>query len=219
MQQIISGKLNDDATLSGSKGKQGVKSAKIFAIRRDFSPMLDVARKTHQENLNDIHHFQAEFSAEHGLDGLALEWHETGFLFILKGENRSRHLPREAIDTDQRKAKTRFTTRDLKKLNARILQSQREVFILSDRIVSDMINELIDEISALYELSESIAILDVMLSFARVSGATIHACIRPEFVETCAVTGGRHPILNHKLPQGACVPNNMSDTRPSDETH
>jgi DNA mismatch repair protein MSH4 len=46
--------LNNDAC--ATKGKaQNVKATRIYAVRANFNKLLDVARETYKENIDDIH--------------------------------------------------------------------------------------------------------------------------------------------------------------------
>jgi hypothetical protein len=56
MRDIIESRITIETTLSGNKSSKGAlaKNAKLFAIKEDFNPLLDLARSTYQENLGDI---------------------------------------------------------------------------------------------------------------------------------------------------------------------
>ncbi|WWD17159.1 hypothetical protein CI109_101597 [Kwoniella shandongensis] len=64
--------------------------------------------------------------------------------------------------------------------------------------------EDLDQINmALYRCTETIAKLDLVLSFAYASE------VRPELGSTLAFRSGRHPILDRTLGAGECVPNDI----------
>ena len=51
---VLSECLNDNAC--STKGKaQNVKATRIYAVRANFNKMLDVARETYKENIEDIY--------------------------------------------------------------------------------------------------------------------------------------------------------------------
>ncbi|KAG9298500.1 hypothetical protein G9A89_016497 [Geosiphon pyriformis] len=60
------------------------------------------------------------------------------------------------------------------------------------KIVQNLIVEICKNIGVLYKASESIAMLDMLTSFAH--QCTISDYVRPEFTDTLAIKSGRHPM-------------------------
>jgi DNA mismatch repair protein MSH4 len=51
-----------------------------------------------------------------------------------------------------------------------------------------------ERIPTLYKLSESVALLDVLVGFAKYSMNNERSTVRPEFTDTMAIHCGRHPV-------------------------
>lgn len=64
----------------------------------------------------------------------------------------------------------------------------------SDDIILELIKELRKEVSPLFRVCESIALVDMIASFGQVT--TIRDYVRPEIEETLALKSARHPILD-----------------------
>jgi DNA mismatch repair protein MSH4 len=60
-------------------------------------------------------------------------------------------------------------------------------------------------IGCLYKLTECVAMLDMLVSFAH--ACTLSNYVRPEFTDTLALKQGRHPILD-RISDGRPVANN-----------
>ena len=95
-------------------------------------------------------------------------------------------------------------TLDLLKINQKIVDSHHEVLQLSDSTVQELIHNVRAEIAPLFKISDAIALLDVMASFAHVN--TNQDYCRPEIARAMAVRQGRHPILE-KIDSEKHIPN------------
>ncbi|KAJ3196202.1 MutS protein msh4 [Irineochytrium annulatum] len=79
-----------------------------------------------------------------------------------------KELPPEFINVNRSKKVLTFTTLQL--------------YLMSDRIVIELINDIRKDIGILFKLSESLAMLDMLASFSQVAKASNY--VRPEFTET-----------------------------------
>ena len=93
---------------------------------------------------------------------------------------------------------------DLVKLNQKIIDSHHEVVNMSDRSIQELIDEIRGEMAILFQVCESIAMLDMLASFAQL--VTTQDYVRPELTDTLAIKAGRHPI-REKIHSGKFVPN------------
>ena len=95
-------------------------------------------------------------------------------------------------------------TLDLLKINQKIVDSHHEVLQLSDSAVQDLIHNVRAEIAPLFKISDAIAMLDIIASFAHLSTAQDYC--RPELTDVLAIKSGRHPI-QEKIDTEKYVPN------------
>ncbi|SYW77502.1 related to meiosis-specific MutS homolog [Ustilago bromivora] len=152
--------LTIDEDIAHAKGGITSRNAKMYAVRAERSPLLDVARQTYRENLEDIIRLCDMEKRETGLD-LNLKLVANGFL---------------------------------KQLNARLVEAMNEVCTMSDLIIEQLIEEIIGQVASLYKVSEALALLDMVVSFAHVSKCNDY--VRPVFGETLDIRNARHPILD-----------------------
>ncbi|KAL2883202.1 MutS protein msh4 [Colletotrichum sp. CLE4] len=97
----------------------------------------------------------------------------------------------------------------LKKLNQRITDSVAEVVMLSDKVIQDLIDNIRTQMQPLYRVCDSIALLDMIASFAQASST--YDWRRPEISDTLALKAARHPIMD-KTMKGGFVPNDYYAT-------
>ncbi|KAJ7791566.1 hypothetical protein B0H14DRAFT_3500262 [Mycena olivaceomarginata] len=113
--------LNEDEE-APAKGGIAAVNARVYAVKANYNRLLDVARETYKENVSDIFALNRTLSDMHGLP-LSLLYQEMGF---------------------------RFTSMDLKKMNARMKDALDETFILSEKIIQDLVADILVDVRALY---------------------------------------------------------------------
>jgi DNA mismatch repair protein MSH4 len=120
------------------------------------------------------------------------------YLRISDSDFQDRVVPDILINRFQRKGFTECQTLDLVKLNQRIQDSHQEVVLMSDKTISKLLEDVRAEIPALYRVCESIAMLDMLTSFAKL--VTVHEYVRPEITNSLAIKAGRHPVHEKVIP-------------------
>ncbi|KAF9910598.1 MutS protein msh4 [Linnemannia zychae] len=183
----------------------GIRHQRCFAVKAGCNGLLDVARQTYKETVNDIMDATNRYVQEYGINlkvqfNVTMGYYYTTTVDQLEGDE----VPLVFINVVKKSKSLTFTTLELVKKNAKINDSLTEVYLMSDKIVSDLSSSIRGEIGALYKASEAIAMLDMLLSFAH--QCTISDFIRPEFTDTLVIKQGRHPILE-KISISAFVPN------------
>ena len=81
---------------------------------------------------------------------------------------------------------------------------------MSDRVVQELIDKIREDVAPLFRISEGIAMLDMLASFAHL--ATTQDYIRPELTTTLAIKNGRHPI-RERIHSDKFVPNDVYATQ------
>ncbi|OWZ55230.1 DNA mismatch repair protein MSH4 [Cryptococcus neoformans 125.91] len=210
---IVNNCLSKDSTTLRKNGKhQNARIARLFAVKAGFAPLLDVARQTYQENLQDIYDLQSEVNGKYGLN-CQVESVGGTFQFSIPSGQPENLLPSEFIGIEKAKHKIRFTNQELLKRCAKLSQSHQEVLLISGQTINDLIKQVKENLGGLYHCAEAIASLDMIASFA--FSALNSNYIRPDFKDTLAIHGGRHPILDNLLSAGGCIPNNVYAARGS----
>lgn len=169
IEALLFDSLNASAGLNKRNGLVGVNS-KVYAVNVDFNRMLDVARETYKENVDDILELNAQLSQEYSIP-LSLEYQERGggFWFTVVKDHLEGELPRGFLNVTTKGAKWCFTSMELKKRNARMKDALEEALLLSDKVVKEILEKVVENIGVFYKASEAIATLDMLWSFAHVS--------------------------------------------------
>lgn len=118
-------------------------------------------------------------------------------------------LPDVFINVYRKKKFIECQTLDLVKLNQKITDAHNEVISLSDYTIQQLLRDVCAEVSGLFRISEAIAMLDMLASFAQLT--TSHDYIRPELTNTLAIKSGRHPI-RERIHTSKFIPNDAYAT-------
>ncbi len=107
----------------------------------------------------------------------------------------------------------RYTTEELKELERKILGSEDASHRLEEHFYSEIMKILERNIPVFQQISSSIALLDVLLSFSAVAKSNRYC--RPQILEEGAleITDGRHPVVE-AISKERFVPNDcMLDSK------
>eukprot|EP01105_Mastigella_eilhardi_P001399 TRINITY_DN11699_c0_g1_i1.p1 TRINITY_DN11699_c0_g1~~TRINITY_DN11699_c0_g1_i1.p1 ORF type:complete len:587 (+),score=143.95 TRINITY_DN11699_c0_g1_i1:95-1855(+) len=203
-----------------------------FAIKPNVNALLDVARKTYTETIEDIHglvkdlcqRFSLPFRVRHAVKrGYYLELSKRGrggdaaTDSATVGDPFEKLMSPPFISVHRTGAKATCTTAELDSLSRRNESAYDEAILITERLVAELACVVQKDLGHVYKLAESAALLDLLLSFSLY--AKERDCVRPEIhadgVVSVAVKQGRHPVLD-VLQRGAFVPNDtfIGDTAP-----
>ncbi|XP_073400920.1 mutS protein homolog 4 isoform X2 [Dendrobates tinctorius] len=195
--------INDDTRYT--RGCLNMRTQKCYAVKPNINEFLDIARRTYAEIVDDIAAMISKLSDQYNLP-LRTSFSTTrGFFIQMNMEgNMQESLPAEFIKVSRVKNNCSFTSVDLIKMNDRCQESLKEIYHMSYIIVCKLLTEIYEHIHCLYKLSDTVSMLDMLLSFANI--CTFSEYVRPEFTDTTAMKQGWHPILE-KIALGKPVSN------------
>ncbi|XP_068214215.1 mutS protein homolog 4-like [Palaemon carinicauda] len=198
--------LHEDARLV--KGTASMRTQRCYAIKSDVNGLLDVARKIYSEIIDDITSHVEELAKELKLALRVGHNAARGFHISISQKKKKAgalHLPPVLIQVQRGKGGVTCTTEQLYQLDHRSRDTLREILIMSNVIVLEMLVEARGRIGALHALGEAVSTLDLVVALTH--AASIGSWVRPEFSPTLAIEKGRHPILD-VLSSAEPVPNN-----------
>ncbi len=99
----------------------------------------------------------------------------------------------------------RYVTEEMKELESGMATSRDQLAAREKQAFDALTERLADELEALREAGEGLAVIDVALALAEAAGE--RGCVRPAFGERLAIRGGRHPVVEAALGAGRFVPN------------
>ena len=180
-------------------------------MKSGVNGLLDVARQTYKEANSDAYQMVTDLGTLHDLV-LEMKYDPARqyYIRIPASELQERNLPDIFINVFRKKNTIECQTLDLLKWNQKIVDSHHEVLQMSDQSIGQLIDHIREEISPLFKISEAIALLDMMASFAQL--VTTQDYVRPELTDALAIRSGRHPIIE-KIHSLKYVPNDAFATQ------
>uniref|UniRef100_A0A8C3T4Z3 MutS protein homolog 4 n=1 Tax=Chelydra serpentina TaxID=8475 RepID=A0A8C3T4Z3_CHESE len=186
--------INDDTRYA--KGCLNMRTQKCYAVRPNINEFLDIARRTYTEIVDDIAGMITQLGEKYNLPLKMSFSSARGFFIQMNAECAALpngQLPSDFTKITKMKNAYSFTSADLIKMNERCQESLREIYHMTYLIVCKLLSEIYEHIHCLYKLSDTVSMLDMLLSFAH--ACTLSDYVRPEFTDTLAIKQGWHPIL------------------------
>lgn len=187
--------LHED--VKAPKGGKAALFQKCFAVKSGVNDLLDVARKTYSELINDIHDHVSSMGTTHSLP-LKIDYSVTkGYHIQITFQKNHRieksTLPPFFVQVQQSRNCLTCTTDTLIHANERIKHVTSDILSISHRLLTTVLNDIRQHISYLYEMCESIAVIDLVLALAHT--ASCNNYVRPTFGDELSLKLSRHPIL------------------------
>ena len=199
--------IEPDVTYAKSPLDQ--RNQRIFAVKAGINSMLDVARQTFKELTEEVHNHLDDirrmsckvipgnmltYIGNYNIDAtLKYDTTRKYWLRIKAFYFENTEPPQIFINLVRKKEHIECQTLSLVKLNLHLSDTSNEVIIRSDQLVQELMGQLRQDISHLFRVSESIALVDMIASFAQL--ATLAGYVRPEITGTLALKAAKHPIL------------------------
>lgn len=166
------------------------------------------------ENKDDMDTIARLVRENHGLPKvrLTLQMKRGYHLLAPRSSFEGRKMPEEFVQIDEGSKVCRFTVDELDKLNVLYQETLQEVWYLTECELGSLLNEILhsDNLRALHQLCDSMALLDFLSSFVTYLSFSKVAVKRPRLSETgpIALKRAHHPILLH-LGEEKSVPNSV----------
>ncbi|KAJ1972833.1 MutS protein msh4 [Dimargaris verticillata] len=203
IQPILLGVLHEEAT--AERNALSMRHIRCYAVKPGFSQLLDVARQVYQESIDDVYvlvqgycvsvHVAQRLEVVYLVEAHALTLKlqfkaATGFYLTIPFDQVTPNgLPVLFINVIRKKRHLHFTTLEIVKLNERINNALHEINLMSDKALQEVLAKVQTHTALLYQLSQSLAELDLVLSFA-------NQCTLSEYGNKLHIAKGRHPVLD-----------------------
>ena len=209
-----------------ASGAMHQRAAQCAAVRHGIDGWLDVAREQMRKNTEAIQKHVRDLREALGMPALRSQFNvKRGFYLAYPSTQMGggagstpishRDTPRtvggsEAFIQVKRSGNmTTCTTEDLCELNNRDREVFNEIMIASARVLEGVIRKVRSHVGDLAHLMESVALVDMLASFAKLPLSGDGDWVRPSFTDdgALALQEARHPIIDAAKPD-AVVSNN-----------
>nr|XP_012135702.1 PREDICTED: mutS protein homolog 4-like [Megachile rotundata] len=170
---------------------------RCFAIKAGINDLLDIARQTYCELIDDMKTMVENLSAKYQLIlslncNASLGYHVQ--VILPKNVNPDTfEPPAEFIEVRKNKRSCTMTTTVLATLSQQCKIACEELHLMSNVLLCDLLQSIRGHIGCLFQLSADVAELDLVTSLAQVSTLQMYA--RPTFGPRLDLVESRHPVM------------------------
>lgn len=176
-------------------------------IRKGFHPELDELRSLSENGKAVINGIAEREKERTGIKTLKIGNNRVFGYYIEVSNSFKDKVPEDYIRRQTLTTGERYITEELKELEEKIMSSHEKSLKLEERIYSQVLGVLSEQIDALKTIAESLATLDCLLSLATVAKERKYN--RPQMKEAgeaLEITDGRHPVVE-AIAKDRFVPN------------
>ena len=173
----------------------------LFSVRPGVKNTLDVCRQTLGESTQEMEGLLATYQSELSMPDLRLTFNSRrGYHFQLPAAQRELAEQNRFLQLQKASKKTLSCTSEaLSQLNQRAREMIGQILLLTEQELAGLVETIQQHVHVLFQLSESVAFLDMMASFAtyvRLSGGSFARPTVSDGANTALVfKQARHPIL------------------------
>jgi len=183
-----------------------VNSPEGHIIKKGFNSELDSYRNI-KENANQwLKKYQTEQIKETGISSLKIGYTQV-FGYYIEISKANLHLVPDHYTRKQTLVNAeRFITSELKEFEEKILSAQQKIIEIEQDLLKQVVSKIMSFAKQIHHLSESIAAIDVLVSFSILANSKNYA--KPEITSSdeIIIKDGRHPLVESFI-EDKFVPN------------
>ncbi len=186
-------------------------------IKDGYNAQLDYLRSLMRGGREWIASLQKKERERTGIQTLKIGYNKVFGYYIEVSKGQVSAVPPDYIRKQTLVNAERYVTPELKTREEEILTAQERSIALEEELFIEVRNHISQEAKRVQRNSESVALIDVLLSLAEV--ASSHNYVKPvvNSSDEIEIVGGRHPVIETLLGPGSFVPNdtylNTNDRR------
>ena len=188
----------------------GIKEGNL--IKPGVNKELDYLKSLLGDGKEWLSDFENKEKERTGIKSLKVGYSKNFGFFIEVTHSNTSLVPENYIRKQTLSNAERYITPELKKHENEILSAETKSIDMEYQIFCNFRDYSKEFVEPVRELAKSIAVLDVLSSFAEVAAELNY--IRPEINESSdiMIKDGRHPVIEQLLPLGSYVPNDLRIT-------
>jgi DNA mismatch repair protein MutS len=200
--QLLEASLHEDPPVSIKEGN---------IIKQGYNPTLDEWIHLAKGGKTALLQLETEERQRTGIKNLKVGYNSV-FGYYLEVSNGQLAAIKPEFGYERRQTLAngeRFITSALKALESKLLHAELSQKQLEEKIFLDIVNQLLTHTTALQQLADLIAEIDVLTSFALVSSQ--YQYVKPQFLTTrqFIVEKSRHPVIEKVMKKSVFVPNDF----------
>lgn len=179
-----------------SKSSHEMKYQECFAVRPEISGMLDVARKAFLQSVEEIHALAEEYARELQVPVKVTYTVSRGYFLVIPADTDP--LPGVFTQAVLNKKSILCSTVDVASLSSRATESMNQALVITNECIQSLMGQVRVHMEALFSLTDCVALIDMLTSFADLVSFSPHMYTRPRITPDgpLVIHAGRHPVLS-----------------------
>ncbi len=170
-------------------------------------PALDELKTLKEGNHAWIAQLQTQLRENTGIKTLKVAYNRAFGYFIEVSRGQADKLAPYAERKQTLVNTERFTTKELKEYEHRMLTAEEKLIALENELFHQLREEIAQEAQKIREIAQALAVIDCLLAFARIAHTYNYVCPLVDESDTLHIEDGRHPVLENALAGGQFIPN------------
>ena len=207
--------LNDNSDVTGSIDKTIDEDAPVIigkgkVIKTGFNKELDELRSLSSDAKTVLLDIQKREIEATGIPSLKIAFNNVFGYYIEVRNTHKDKVPEDWIRKQTLTSAERYITEELKTYEQKILGAEEKILALEQKLFSELIQQLLVDISTIIHNAKLIAKLDVLHGLAK--AAKLNKYTKPSINDSLNIDikDGRHPVIERFLPVGEeYIPNDI----------
>ena len=177
-------------------------------LKEGFNAELDELRKIKHEGRKWLAEFEAHEKARTGIKSLKVGYNRVFGYYIEVRKSWAGKVPETYIRKQTLTEAERYVTEELKDYEAKALSAEERIKELEYELFEQIRKEVGKRAKEIQEAANSVAELDMLLSFAEVAAENGYCCPKVDASDEIVIREGRHPVVEKEVKEGF-VPNDV----------
>lgn len=178
-------------------------------IRSGYCEELDELRDLSDHIKEKITAIEISEKEKTGIPKLKIGYNHVFGYYIEVSNSYKDLVPQEYIRKQTLTSGERYITQELKELEEKVLGAHDKILVLEARLFEQIRAQVSAQVDRVQKTADSIAALDVLLSFAEVSSKNNYCRPTVDFSDMIEIVEGRHPVVEQMLHGSLFVPNDV----------
>ncbi len=178
-------------------------------VKDGYNSELDELKSIALKTKEHIEALEDKWKSKYNIPTLKINYNKIiGYYFeVSKGQ--VKNVPEDLILRQSLVSSSRYTNRELNEYESKILTAKDEIYSIENRIFNMVRDRVQEKIHDIQDNAKLVAILDVYLSFAKVSLNNSYTKPSINNSNEIFIKDGRHPVIEKKLESDSFIPNSL----------
>ena len=201
VKKMIDDAIKTDAAVSLREG--GI-------IKEGFSAEVDACRDIMTNGVEWIRNFAEEEKEKTGIKNIKVGYNRVFGYYLEISKANTAEVPEYFVRKQTLANAERYITPQIKEVEEKIIDAENQIFSMEYELFCQVREMVASQIERIQKTSHTIAMLDVLCSFATVAEKNRYVMPQMNMSDKIIIKDGRHPVVENINTKGVFIPNDTS---------